>query len=100
MKRIAVLLAVLLLRIPTVGATAAESESPRHVSALAEAQSGMLIGGTDADKQVPAGTQTKLMTVLLTAEAVEDGRLTPDTLIAAPAAAERYPGATCSSCRE
>lgn len=94
MKQILILLAAVLL-LPLH--TAAEEE-PHYASALAEAQTGMLLGGTDADVQLPAGTQTKLMTVYLTAEAIEAGTLSPDTLLTVPAAAERYPGATVWLC--
>ena len=92
MKQILILLLAVLLFLPLH--TAAAEEEPHYASALAEAQTGMLLGGTDADVQLPAGTQTKLMTVYLTAEAIEAGTLSPDTLLTVPAAAERYPGAT------
>ena len=91
MKRmLAALLALLIL--PPVRVCAAEQL--HYAAALAEAQTGTLLCGTDADVPLPAGTQTKLMTVYVTAEAVEAGTLSPDTLVTVPAAAERYPGAT------
>ena len=93
MKRIVILLLTVLLWMPLCRA-AAEEQPRRYTSALLEVQTGLLLGGTDADVQVPAGTQTKLMTVYLTAEAVEAGTLSPETLLTVPAAAERYPGAT------
>ena len=91
MKRIFAIMLAALLWIPF---RAAAAEQPRYVSALLEAQTGMLLGGTDADVPVPAGTQTKLMTVYLAAEAMDAGLLSPETLLTVPAAAERYPGAT------
>ena len=91
MNRILILLLTAVLFLPLRSFAA---EEPQYAAALAEAQTGMLLGGTDADVQLPAGTQTKLMTVYLTAEAIEAGVLSPDTLLKAPAAAERYPGAT------
>lgn len=95
MKRILILLLTAVLFLPVHTAAA---EEPHYASALVEAQSGMLIGGTDADVQLPAGTQTKLMTVYAAAEAIEAGTLSPDTLLTVPAAAERYPGATVWLC--
>ena len=91
MKRMLAALLMLLI-LPPVPVCAAEQ--PHYAAALAEAQTGTLLCGTDADVQLPAGTQTKLMTVYVTAEAVEAGTLSPDTLVTVPAAAERYPGAT------
>ncbi len=91
MKRIFAVLLALLLMMPL---RAAAAEQTRYVSALLEAQTGMLLGGSDADVPVPAGSQTKLMTVYLTAEAMDAELLSAETLLTVPAAAERYPGAT------
>ena len=63
-------------------------------TALAEARTGALIGGTNAEIPCPAGSQTKLMTVLLTAEAIAAGQFAQDTLLTVPPSAEGAPGAT------
>lgn len=76
--------------LPSLSASAAQD----CTSALLEAQTGMLIGGTDADYPVPAGTQTKLMTVYLTAEAVAAGGLSAEDTVTVSPAAEGAPGAT------
>lgn len=83
---------LMLLMLPQMPARAAEQ--PHYAAALCEAQTGTLLSGTEADVPLPAGTQTKLMTVYVTAEAVAAGILAADTLVTVPAAAERYPGAT------
>lgn len=86
----AVCSAVFLMQI----SVSAEAPPRDQTSALVEAQSGMLIGGTDADLQVPAGTQTKLMTVYLTAEAAAAGAFSPEDTVTVSPAAEGAPGAT------
>ena len=96
MKRLTGLILGLLLMIPQIRIFPhAESEATQvFCTALLEAQTGMLLCGEQSDLPVPAGSQTKLMTVLLTAQAVEAGRLTPDTAVPVPPSAERAPGAT------
>lgn len=93
MKKLRILLAAVLfcmLPLLTVSAGAA----PVSTSALLEARTGMCIGGTEPDMRVPAGTQTKLMTVFLTAEAAAAGRFTPETVITVSPSAEGAPGAS------
>ena len=89
MKQIAAVILTMLLLVPLHVQAAGDTQEKEYVTALAEAQTGMLLDGRNADLQVPAGTQTKLMTVYLAAE-----QLDPDAQITVPAAAERYPGAT------
>ena len=83
---------ILLLRF----AGAASAEAPEHAygAVLMEAQSGMCLGGTDPERILPVGTQTKLMTVYLTAEAAASGRLDPAEQVTVSPAAEGAPGAT------
>lgn len=95
--RMILLAAAILMLIPVhlnLQASAEEAQQDCVSSALTEVQSGMLIGGTNPDLIVPAGTQTKLMTVYLTAEAAAAGMFSLDDLITVPAAAEGAPGAT------
>ncbi len=56
------------------------AEEKRHTvcKVLIEAKSGVVISGQNEDMQVPVGTMAKLMTVLLAAERVADGRLSLD----------------------
>lgn len=88
--------AALLLLMPAAALAAeqTEPEQPAYSTALMEAQTGMLLGGTDADTVRAAGTQTKLMTVYLTAEGIASGSLLPDTQVITPPSAEGAPGAT------
>jgi len=72
----------------------ADTDAAPYCTALLEAQTGMLLRGEQSDKIVPAGSQTKLMTVLLTAETVAAGRLTPETEVSVPPSAEGMSGAT------
>lgn len=73
---------------------AEDSGSVHHyASALMEAESGTLLDGRDSDVRLPVGSLTKLMTVYLTAEAVETGRFTLDTELSAPPSAQEQSGA-------
>lgn len=62
-------------------------------SVLMEAETGIVLAGEAQDAQKAIGSLTKLMTVYLTAQAVEEGALALDTMIAAPAAAQEQKGA-------
>ncbi|MCQ2407378.1 MAG: D-alanyl-D-alanine carboxypeptidase [Oscillospiraceae bacterium] len=93
MKMLRILLSVILIY-TLLPLTAKAETLPRCTSALLEAQTGMCIGGTEPDLQVPAGTQTKLMTVYLTAEAAASGKFTPETVLTVPPSAEGAPGAS------
>ena len=94
MKRLFCILAAgLLCCAALTGRTARAEEKPVTGSAVIEAETGMLIGGENCDLPLPAGSQVKLMTVLLTARAVAAGSLTTETEITAPAAAQKQDGA-------
>lgn len=94
MKRLlCMLLAGLLCCAGLLRQTVFAAEPSAGVSALVEAASGMCIGGTQPDLPVPAGSQVKLMTVLLTARAAAAGDLPLDRMISAPAAAQEQDGA-------
>lgn len=94
--RFVCLLAALVLCIMVMPAVSAEESAAPHdyTTALLEAQTGMLIDGTDPELTVPAGTQTKLMTVYLTAEAVDAGGLSPADMVTVSPSAEGASGAT------
>ena len=73
----------------------AEGEAPPvYSAALAEMESGTVIGGTEPDCVQPVGSMTKLMTVYLTAEAVSAGTLSLTETVTVSAAAEGVSGAT------
>lgn len=52
-------------------------------SVLMEAESGQIIINENGCKKVPVGTLVKMMTVLLTAEAIENGDIDADTMVTA-----------------
>lgn len=71
-----------------------EKESSYPVAAvLAEGTTGTVLSAENADVRMPQGTLCKLMTILLTAEEIADGNLTPDTVLTASANANSQSGA-------
>lgn len=94
MKTIALLTAVILLLANFSYLRAFAVDTPVYSSALAEMDSGTVIGGTEPDIPVPVGSMAKLMTVYLTAEAVAAGTLFLTDSVTVSAAAEGTPGAT------
>ncbi len=60
---------------------------------LMEADSGVVLDGSSYDQICGAGSLTKLMTVYLTALAINEGRLTAESIVLAPAAAQEQKGA-------
>lgn len=73
---------------------AAENPEQSYSTALVEAQTGMCLGGTEPDRILPIGSQTKLMTVYLTAETIAAGRLSLDEAVTVSPSAEGTTGAT------
>lgn len=74
--------------------TAAEEPEKTCCTALIEAQTGMCLAGTEPEKIVPIGTQTKLMTVYLAAEMIAAGRLGFEETVTVSPSAEGKEGAT------
>ncbi len=91
LRYVCMVMAVLLLGLCVP--VSAEEQSCVYSSVLMEAETGMVLGGTESDTPVPIGSLTKLMTVLVVARAVAEGRLSPDTLVSTPAAAQEQLGA-------
>lgn len=98
MKRLSrgllLLIAVLLIHIFLPIPAAAEESEQSYSTALIEAQTGMCLNGTAPEQILPIGSQTKLMTVYLTAEAIAAGRLTLDEAVTISPSAEGVEGAT------
>lgn len=94
MKRIFCLILALMLCADL--RVSADGGQPAHQysSALLEASTRMLLGGQDSDLVLPVGTQTKLMTVYLAAEAVSAGRLGMEETVIVSPKAEHLPGAS------
>lgn len=79
-KLIALLCAVLVL---ATGARAVEVEAPSAV--LMEKETGTLLYSKDEHAKLEPASVTKIMTILLTMEAIDNGALTYDTVITASA---------------
>lgn len=96
MKRIICIFISICFIIGALRFRAAADDTPAYTysTALIEAQTGMCLGGTDPDLPLPVGSQTKLMTVLVTAETVAAGALSPDELVTVSPSAEGVSGAT------
>ena len=86
-------IAVIVMLLLYPAAVHAESETG-YSTALIEARSGMLLDGTEPERILPVGSQTKLMTVYLAADAVASGRLAPEESVTVSPSAEGTPGAT------
>ena len=85
--------AVLICCLLPLPAAAAET-APVYCTALIEAQTGMCLGGTEPEQRLPVGSQTKLMTVYLTADAISSGRLSLNDMVTVSPSAEGAAGAT------
>lgn len=83
--------AILLTGLP-LHATAAAPNAAATV--LLEARTGQVLTETNGDAVLPMGTMAKLMTVLLTADAVACGQLSEDTVVTASPAANARKGAS------
>ncbi len=77
---------------PVVG-TAKEDKEPVRCTLLMEASTGTVLSESNGYQRVPQGTMTKLMTILLAAEEISEGRLSSDTVITAGAESENRKGA-------
>lgn len=84
-------LALVLLYLPEPGAAAGK---PCRAYALLEARTGQLLEEENSGEPLPMGTMAKLMTMLLTAEAIGSGALSEDTAVTASPAANAQKGAS------
>ena len=84
-------LALVLLYLPEPGAAAGK---PCRAYALLEARTGQLLLEENSSESLPMGTMAKLMTMLLTAEALESGALSENTAVTASPAANAQKGAS------
>lgn len=80
------------ISMPVFAEDAAEEETA-YSSVLMEAKTGIVLDGAEQETPRAIGSLTKLMTVYLTAAAVEEELLAPETMVAAPAAAQEQKGA-------
>ena len=91
MKRLFIMLCVAAML--TVPALAAEPESvSAKATVLMERETGTVIYAQNPDKQLPPASVTKVMTMLLTAEALDNGTLSKDELVTVSAEAASMGG--------
>ncbi|MGN0620953.1 MAG: D-alanyl-D-alanine carboxypeptidase family protein [Porcipelethomonas sp.] len=84
--------AVIFSAVQTVCSEESEHDYTR-CSLLMEASTGTVLTEDNGYVRVPQGTMTKLMTVLLAAEEIDEGRLDLDTAVTAGSSAEERQGA-------
>ena len=94
MKRILCLILAMLLCFEMHVSADGEVQPHTYSSALMEASTRTLLGGQEPETVLPVGTQTKLMTLYLAAEAISEGRLSMNDTVKVSPKAERMPGAT------
>ena len=83
----------LLISLSALLPTASAPAAPPYSYVLMEGGTGTLLYAENGEAVVPAHHSAKLMTLLLTAEAIDSGRLSPDTVLAASAYANSMQGA-------
>ena len=91
MKLLAVLLSLVLLGVMCPLPVQAEEEAPPEL--LIEANTGCILSEVNAEAPCDPGSLAKLMTAYLTALAVEEARLTPETVLTAGESVTGMPGA-------
>ena len=94
-KILSALLAVCLLLTPAYGVETLEGEAitiAAPYAVLIEKSTGTVIYEKDAHERCSPASVTKVMTMLLVVEALEQGKLSPDTMVTASAAAASMGG--------
>lgn len=95
MKKMLLGILIVLLILPSWNVYAKEenSENLRQTYVLMEQRTKKVISEQDSTTQVPIGTMCKLMTILLAAQAVDEGNLQMQTMLAASSEANSMQGA-------
>ena len=91
MRPLAILLSILLMAAPLSCRAAAAGEY--RAALLIEATTGCVLDGVDTDVRLPVGTLAKLMTAYLTAQHLESGDITPETVLTAGEGVREVKGA-------
>ena len=83
LKRICTLIitAVICLHMSFTAAFAVDAYEPKACWALAEGSTGSILEEENCSKKVPIGVTAKLMTILITAEEIKNGRLAFDDVV-------------------
>ncbi len=94
-KHIAILLCIFLLSnpLPTAADTPALTVNAK-AALLMEASTGRILYENNVHEAMPPASVTKIMTMLLIMEAIDDGRITYDTVVTASENAKRMGGST------
>lgn len=90
---ICVILAIITIMMFPCSIASAEEKEPLLCEVLIEASGGVVIYGLNEETPVPVGTMAKLMTVLLTAEQIEAGKLSVDDKLKTSSYANSMQGA-------
>lgn len=69
----------------------AQAQNPRYAMVIMDAQSGRILEQENADKPLPPASLTKLMTLFLTFEAIEKGKLSMNSNLVITPNAQRQP---------
>lgn len=88
---ICIILAI--INVTAVTSVSAEEKTYRLCKVMIESAGGVIISEQNAETPVPVGTMAKLMTVLLTAEHIEAGKLSLDSRLKTSAYANSMQGA-------
>ena len=93
MKQISLILAVLMIALPvfSIGAEA-EIEVEAKSVILMEAQSGRVLYEENADEPLPPASVTKIMTLLLVMEALEEGKIALNDMVSTSETAAQMGG--------
>lgn len=93
MKKLITIIIIAFFSLSAVNVSADEVKETIPCKLLMEAETGTVISEENGYKTVPQGTLSKLMTVLLTAEEIADGKISLDTMLTASANANTQNGA-------
>lgn len=74
-KRLAIILTVIFMLFSHIGVSAAEMQFEAKSVILMEASSGKVLYEKNADEALPPASVTKIMTLLIVMEAIEDGKI-------------------------
>lgn len=91
-KRVAAALSAILLLLSSASAVSAPPEVEAGAWLLMEKETGAILCEQNAHKQLEPASVTKVMTLLLTMEALDSGRLAPEDLVTASAHASSMGG--------
>lgn len=93
-KLVCISLALLIMLTSAPFSTSARAESVSKATILIEADTMQVLSSSNADEKLPMASVTKIMSLLLWAEALEEGTLTLEERVKASAAVQETDGST------